>query len=132
MPNLFIKASCDLEMSCEEGFEINEPVSQIRDLMFRYVGFTDVAHDYDISVDEDSYPDTLEVKFENLANNKIRLTADGYVKVNVKADLHYNIFEDSNPKVTLASVEASPFTNLIASENDSDRNDCQVFAKKPK
>lgn len=60
------------------------------------------------------------------------MTAEGYVKVNVKADLHYNIFEDAKPKVTLASVTADPFTNLIASENDNDQNNCQVFAKKPK
>lgn len=62
MPVMYIKVDCNVNLTCEEGYEINEPVSQIRDLTFRYVGFTDVAHDYDIIVDEDAYPETLEVK----------------------------------------------------------------------
>ena len=131
MPVLYIKADCDLEMTPEEGYELDEPVTSISDITFAYVGFTDVAHKYEIIADE-SDTETLDISFENISNNKIKLNVKGVVKLNVKADLHHNLFNDSNPELTLKHVMTNPFSQMNSSDADKTNNRCEAFQKKPK
>ena len=130
MPNLFFKIDIDAEVIKDDGKKIKESIETISTIVLNYKGFTDVEHNYDILIDKEEFVGDSEITISEKSPYDVKIK--GIAKVKAKADLHQNILDDKNPKISLYQIHAEPFNILeIKVAGKSKKMECIVSQKKP-